>query len=120
MRRTWHVVAGCIAVVSVFAGEAAGITGNEYRALSPLARLSYVVGVVDGWETVGILGAIQNEPQPSFVTKHTDLARCPIDRQMTRGQTQAIVDKYIADHPADWNYRAAQLVFLAMYEACKP
>jgi hypothetical protein len=109
-----------MAVVAVFAGEAAAITGNEYRALPEFNRATYVEGVIDGWEAVGVYATVQNQPQPPFVTRHTELARCAIDRQMTKGQTRAIVDKYVESRPADWHYRAAQFVFLAMSEACKP
>jgi len=57
---------------------------------------------------------------PRGVLSHTELYRCAIDRQMTKGQVRAIVDKYVENHPGDLSYCAAQLVFLAMNEVCAP
>jgi hypothetical protein len=73
---------------------------NEYRALQDFHRTIYVVGVMDGWDAVGVFGTLAKEQQPPFVTSHTELYRCAIDRQMTKGQVRRLSISTLRTIPA--------------------
>ena len=47
-----------------------------------------------------------------------DLATRVGQRRMTYEQMGAVVDKYMADHPADWGHEMALTVMNAFFEVC--
>ena len=46
-----------------------------------------------------------------------NIVRCTVGK-MPFGQRRAIVDKYVADHPADWHKDMSMLVWSAVQAAC--
>jgi hypothetical protein len=45
---------------------------------------------------------------------------CVSEGGRTYKQATAIVEKYVEDNPGKWHYRMAELVFIAVGEACPP
>jgi hypothetical protein len=39
-------------------------------------------------------------------------------RDMTNGQVQAILEKYLADHPAEWHHQLADIATNALVLPC--
>jgi hypothetical protein len=93
-------------------------TGNEWRALSPAARTAYLLGVVDAWTLLDM--AVKASPQPvGIASMFTRVVRC-LGKDMTYGQTVAIVEKYLQDNPSTWHYDMAALAWTAIDVACTP
>ena len=109
---------GCVTLLILSVSEATALTGNEYRILQPSQRVTFVLGVFDGWGVMGTISKAVRESEGSMTRLFSDIFDCAVTKGMTQGQIQAIVDKYITDHPASWHLGAGQLVFLAMTEAC--
>ena len=120
MSKTGSAAVASVMLLALFAGEAAAFTGNEYRALTPLARLAYVVGVVDGWDMVSATSRTIEGSMPGWFGVYTDVLECMRSKGMSNGQVHAIVEKYVRENPANWHARGSELVALAMHEACKP
>lgn len=99
--------------------SASAIPGNEYRRFPDIWRLAYVSGMLDGW--VGADVAVSGLGGGNRVVDATfgHIARCITSKRMSRGQTQAIADKYIQDHPSEWHNEMSATVWSAMMEACK-
>jgi hypothetical protein len=119
MRRRWPCVVSAVALITGVAVDAKAITGNEYRALSDGQRLSYVVGVFDGW---GILTTTLQSVKvevPLLDQMFQRVVDCAMNR-MTKPQVRATVDKFMNDHPEAWQYNAGSTAWVAMNEACKP
>jgi hypothetical protein len=106
------VVVGCALLAST---PAFALTGNDWRARSDLARLGYVAGVVDTWNTLD-RAQYFSEVSSGVVLVHTELMPCV--REMTYGQISAIVENYMSRHPAKWHYLMPSLVWGAMDEVC--
>ena len=99
--------------------SADALNGNEWKKLPTDARQGYVGGVIDSWAT--LRGFIEGaKVSPGGAAIYTDLARCIGNREITYGQMNAIVDKYLADHPDKWDYSMAVLVWSAVYDVCNP
>jgi hypothetical protein len=106
---------------TLFAGNIAALTGNEWRQLSLPSQQAYVIGVTDTWNLLesvrleSIPLAMEKEPQeaPSIITH---LMNCL--NEMTYGQGVAIVEKYMRDNPAEWHKSMAFLIWNAAHEAC--
>ncbi len=113
----------CILIVlcsllAVATEKAAAITGNEFLALSENSRFTYVVGTLDGWGNVWAVMQGANVKAPTIDAMFNDITRCVVERKMTRGQTQAIVEKYLRDTPGKWHEEMAGLIWTAMRVAC--
>lgn len=109
-----HGMAGlALAVVAMYA-HAAGfyitsyLNGNNYERLSPDARLIYVAGAIDGM----VAGAING----GGTRWGEQLGRCVTNMQ--NAQLMAIIDKYLADNPANWDMQMNLLITNAMLAAC--
>lgn len=108
---------GCILIAATPAP--AHTSGNDFRHFSQNERLTYVLGVLDAWQIQGpMLSGVA--PTEQAATKHFGaLSKCAADKPMSGAQILAIVDKYIADNPAEWHMTTAFLVWKAMTVACK-
>src|SRR5271170_2612180 len=83
-------------------------TGETYRSLDNVSRGFYVAGLVDGLLGAPLLGA------GAHLTE--TLHQCLL--QFHPAQTVAIVDKYIADHPTDWQLDMHILALQALRGVC--
>ena len=85
------------------------LQGNGYLKLPEAAKGTYVMGVVDG-----LLGApVFDAPRKKTVW----LEHCIVG--MSSEQLAAIVDKYLRENPAQWNWAMNVLVYSAMSDACQ-
>jgi hypothetical protein len=83
-------------------------TGEIYRNLDTVSRGFYLAGLVDGLLGAPLLGANEHLTET--------LHNCVL--QFHPAQTVAIVDKYIADHPADWQFDMHILTVEALQAVC--
>jgi hypothetical protein len=93
------------------------MTGNEYRTISALGKVSYVNGVMEAWLLANRFMGRDGEPDVRWEATFGRIVRCA-DKKMTVGQVSAITEKYIDAHPAEGYYDVAALVWSAMLEVC--
>jgi hypothetical protein len=107
-------------LLAVAYGDAAAASGNDYQKWDASAKLFYVIGVLEGWASIdeALKGTKSTEP-PALGELQLSVVRCMSTKGMTMGQAEAIVNKYIADNPAEWHNRMAYLVLRAMLNACR-
>ena len=121
MRRLGRsVVVACCALPLISAlwfHAAEAMTGNEYRTISALAKVSYVNGVMEAWLLANRFMGRDGEPDVRWEATFGRIVRCA-DKKMTVGQVSAITEKYIDAHPAEGYYDVAALVWSAMLEVC--
>ena len=97
------------------------MTGNDLRKQSPSVRAFYVGAVVDTWITLRwLFHSIQDLKPSAADSALIDLAICANQRRMTYEQTAAVVDKYMADNPAEWGYEMPMIVWKAFQNVCGP
>ena len=107
MKKAMLIAAVLVAVASsIAAAQTRGLTGQDFRDLPLIARLSYTRGFVDGLQ----LGA-------RFPTETAKINAC--SRNMTGGQIEAIISKFVNEHPEEWNEPLAGLSFVALRQACR-
>src|SRR6266849_3090137 len=119
MRHAARCVTFWVALRVGLAGEVAALSGTEYRRMSENVKLVYVRGILDGWsqlEVIRMSSKVESRAEDDAL--YGTIARCMAGR-MSGEQTKAIVDKYVAEHPAQWHEEMALLVWLAMSAACK-
>jgi hypothetical protein len=85
-------------------------TAQEYLDLPKELQLGYTIGVVDGMLIAPLFGA------PDDGAQLTSLKHCL--EHMTNTQIQAIIVKFLTDHPERWNNRMHIEAFNALQEAC--
>ena len=91
-------------------------SGNTYQQLSILARGMYVIGVIDALNTAE--SEYANTPGTfEYCFAHGKFSR-EAGGAFTIGQAEAIVTKFVQDHPEDWTYSMAGLVIVAITTAC--
>ncbi len=95
-------------VVAVIDAQSADVTGNDFQQATSSLRLGYAVGLRSG---LTIARTAQTHGGDL-----TGLFRC-LDG-MTYGQVQAILDKYLADHPEEWDRTIATITINALANAC--
>ena len=83
--------------------------GNDYLKLPEAAKGAYVTGVVDGLLDAQAFGAPKK--------RTAWLADCVVG--MSSEQLAAIADKYLGENPRKWNWPMNDLVYSAMFDACK-
>ena len=95
-------------------------TANEWKRFSDSGRRTYVIGVIDTWGTMKLL-LRDTKIQPSVHDEiYLRLVDCVQSRGMPYSQVIAIVEKFIADRPADGHYSMPSLIFSALNEWCTP
>jgi hypothetical protein len=93
------------------------LVGNDWRQLPTIARESYVVGTIDAWQVVD---ATIDEPTRSLpVGIFHSVTSCAETGDMTGHEAFAIVEKYMAERPAEWQKAMAVLVLQAIVASCK-
>jgi hypothetical protein len=85
------------------------VSGSDYENWNAYSRMGYVEGAVDGL----INGADASGDYP----RASQLGRCI--KGMSMQQLVAIVDKYMSDHPTQWdNHGMGALIYVALERAC--
>lgn len=82
-------------------------TGNKYLQLKPEARLAYVIGLYDGVQL-----AVTFRPQKDVFYK--------LIEGMTAKQIMAIIDKYLNEHPDQWQKPMNYIFFFALQPPKQP
>jgi hypothetical protein len=119
-RRACFVVLATGLLVSMVSTAHAGsnFTGDDWRPLAAEARGMYVLGVIDGVLEMSRHERSANPTLGSLLARIVEkLERCAGDR-MTREQAVGLVEKYVTDHPEQWQRSMADLVLIAMGDAC--
>lgn len=110
-------VAGIIAVCAaswVQADESqsvysvAYVNGNNYQEYDAATRTIYVMGVVDGLAGSFTMGG--------STRRASALGACL--KGLPGAQVRAVVDKYMADNPAHWDWSMPILVYNAINTMC--
>lgn len=87
----------------------ADTTGQDYINLPPRLQLWYIGGMWD----MSLGFAKDSNAYRIFIT-------CAVDQKhMTYGQVKEILNKYVMQHPEDWQDPAFLLLYEALKEACK-
>jgi hypothetical protein len=110
------IVLCCLLAVTT-EDTAAQLKGNEFQSLPDNSKLMYVVGILDGWDIVSAMKG--EEKAPTLDRVFNSISRCVEDRKMTRGQTFAIVEKFMRDNPAKWHEEMSALIRYAFNAACQ-
>ena len=87
------------------------LSGNQYRGLSKLEQLGYIEGAFDGIMLVPV-SDLKKDTQIMRIESHTD--------GITVGQLHAIVNKYLDEHPENWNMPMSILFYAAISNAFDP
>jgi hypothetical protein len=114
--------AAVVALVVFFVGVGVGVggkdldihafvDGNAFRQKPTAYQAGYIFGVKD---CISVFAAYHKSGRGLYTGWH--------DRSMDMQapQIRAIVEKYLKDHPEDWNMPMAFIVLSAMKEACEP
>lgn len=96
------VVEGPVAIEKGF------LTGEEFLKLSEIEKVSYSMGIVDGYLSAPAFGG-----KPKYVKW---LSVCVQGK--TNTQLSAILSKYLQDNPGRWNKSVQHLMFEALWNAC--
>ena len=123
------VMLAILTSVAVFAqptsvtAQRSGIMGNDYQQFTGDMKLGYAMGLFHGLIVATIVVANPDPSLPFTATAATPqpppgtmLYNCL--RGMTNGQVQAILDKYLADHPAEWHHQLADIATNALVLPC--
>ncbi len=97
------------------------LDGNQWRGLADSGREAYVTGVVDTWSEVRSGIKTKTVANPAYAPGAVEnnirsVSECT--QPMTYGRINAIVEKYMKDHPEVWHYRMASNVFAAIQATC--
>ena len=107
-----------VSLLGASPSAAFALSGNDYQKQPELARSMYVAGVIEGWQTLAVMVVERKLQAPEVDTLYFPIVRC-VEKGMTRGQTLAIVDKYMTENPARWHEQMGVLVWMAMTDACR-
>jgi hypothetical protein len=97
-----------LALVAVVDAQPADVTGNDYQRNTDSLRLWYTIGLGSGFTIARTFQTYDGDM--------TVLFRCI--GGMTYGQLEAILDKYLADHPERWDHTIATITVDALANAC--
>jgi|ERR1700687_219884 Ssp1 endopeptidase immunity protein Rap1a len=114
-RWPWVVVTllCCLVIPSLSSGA---MSGKEWRGLSDFNRSTYVAGVLDGWQAIQL--TLPSGAGRYQFDQFGRLPACAVGNGMATGQTNAIVEKYMKDHPDEWQLSMPFLIVKAMNSAC--
>ncbi len=97
------------------------VDGNTWIKLPEDVQVGYLGGLWDGWSYVLSEGMAYLKKYPDATpgaveTGLAEVLNCHKGKPYT--QLNAIVEKYMKDHPAIWHYSMPSLAFVAIKEAC--
>ena len=81
------------------------ITGTDWQKMMANTKTGYAMGIIDGFILAGAKLQFFSWIQPCVEGK-------------TSGQMVAVFDKYIADHPMEWNHGMHILSLNALMQNC--
>jgi hypothetical protein len=105
----WAVV--CVSAL-VLPEQSPGTSGTEWQRLGSITKAVYLAGILEGWDFQLVIAGSGDEQIENIVL-------CQGRRTMQWGQIAAIVQKYVDDHPTEWDRPMPFIVLRAMTEACK-
>jgi hypothetical protein len=88
------------------------LDGNGWRKLPENERAFYIIGVLDAW---GNFDDLKTPPPPNL----SPIVSCLRDQQIPYSQAVTIVEKYMTDNPARWQYGMTSSVWAALNPVCK-
>ena len=84
------------------------LTGEEFLKLSDTEKVSYSMGIIDGYLSSPIFGA--DAKYINWISTCT--------KSKTNTQLSAILNKYLEDNPGRWEKSTQFLMFEALRKAC--
>jgi len=88
------------------------LDGNEYRNLTDREKHSYLMGFHDGLMAAPLFGFEREGDAMS----ETWYERCKAVGNS--GQLQAIIDRYVDEHPENWHYQMTSIFFMPVKDIC--
>ena len=91
------------------------LTGNEWQSMNGSWRAGYVAGVLDGWSEAASKELMEGKSDSVWMKALS----CITTRKITYRQVVAITDKYVKEHPEEWDREASTLVYDSVAETCR-
>ena len=88
------------------------LDGNEYRNRTDLEKHSYLMGFHDGLMAAPLFGLERTGDAMS----ETWYERC--EAVGNSGQLQAIIDRYVDEHPENWHHPMPSIFHMAVKDIC--
>lgn len=108
-----HLLAIVFLLVAPVQAYSQAMSGNQYLDLPENARLFYLGGITDMVNLFGQIEAATGEPALTVIQ------RC-LGESRTRGQWEAMVARYLEEHPEEWDQFMPLIVATIAVEACRP
>jgi hypothetical protein len=127
----------CVVLLVTLAGftrDAAGNTVNQWKRWPKSERLAFLVGVLDSWEFMVLKGNVvcaavtERVAAPSRASvdicwklfdDHRAILECLTKRRMPYSQVLAIVEKYVEDNPARWDFSVGDSMHCSTSAKCR-
>jgi hypothetical protein len=112
----------CLLATILLGTPALAIDANAWRTLPEGSRGMYVVGVVDAWADVKSASEMIKKAEPAYVPSPAEKLYgsawdCMGGRPLN--QIIAIVEKYVKDHPENWDATMPSHIWNALQNLCK-
>jgi hypothetical protein len=118
-RGKFVVPALLVAFSLYYTQPALAISGNRWLKLKTDERVAYISGVLDTWDDdVALCEKKPEEPWCAYVK----LAYEPIilcSQHRTYSEIFAVVQKYMKEHPEEWERSMTGHIWIALYESCQ-
>jgi hypothetical protein len=111
-KRFAHLLTACL-VLSF--DVASALTGNEWQSMNGSWRAGYVAGVLDGWSEAASKEVMEGKSDSVWMKALS----CITTRKVTYRQVVAITDKYVKEHPEEWDKEASTLVYRSVAQTCQ-
>ena len=98
------------------------IRGETWNKIDAKSKSWYIIGLIDSWMTYNSLveelqkRGYENDGNFNW---YRNALRCIIEEGMTSSQLTAMTDKYIRDHPEEWQYSVPGLFVSVLLIPCK-
>ncbi len=106
MKRAVLLIAVVVFASGLAAAQDQGVTGRQFRDQTKEMRLFYSLGFVTGFSLGSASGGFGEQ-----------LAACT--DKMTLGQVEAIISKFVDEHPEHWNAGIGGIALSALSRACR-
>jgi len=115
----------CLAIIAaallLWPGLAVGTDGTQWMGFDQLGRGGYIMGAADTWIDIMENAKIRmksDQPVSNYEQGIVQIVRCT-GGKMRYSQIEAIVHKYMKEHPENLHLPMSQNAVLAMILACK-
>jgi hypothetical protein len=112
IRRKRSALLGALFTLSFDAAHA--LTGNEWQSMNSSWRAGYVAGVLDGWSETASKELMAGNSDSVWMKALS----CITARNITYRQVVAITEKYVKEHPEEWDKEASTLVYNGVAGTC--